>query len=179
MANLLISIDDFKEICGISDSFDANYIEPMIVQATDLAAQQVIGTALTIKIRTDYNAGSLAGLYQDLWDSDKCSFKKLLAWQTLQLCLPRMLYKIGAETISTGDTTEVESISSEELALLNRNADATRVLYENRVKKFLTENKDSIPELQDDTPEYLKSKTSESDTSMGLTFSPDIRYTNF
>ena len=179
MANLLISVDDFKNICGIDKAFDANYLEPMIVQATDTVTENILGTALTIKIRTDYNSDSLTGLYATLWDSDQCSLKKLLAWQTLQLCLPRMLYKIGAETISTGDTELVASISSDELGLLNRNADSTRVLYENRVKKFLEQNQASIPELQDTTPEYLKPNLEKSDTSLGMSFGVDNRYQNF
>lgn len=176
---LLISIDDFREVCGLSDSFDSDYLEPMIVQATDLATEQVIGTALMVKIRTDFNNGALAGLYYTLWDSDKCSLKKMICWQAYQLCLPRMLYKIGAETISAGDTTEVTSIDANELGLLTRQADASRSMYENRVKKFLQSNQASIAELADTTLDYLRPNTEPTNTSMGLSFGENITYNNF
>ena len=175
---LIISIDDLKTVCGISKKFDPNYLDSMIVQATDLATQNVLGTALTVKLRTDYNNGGLSGIYATLWDSDEASVKKLLCWQTYQLALPRMLYKIGAATISKGNTNE-ESIEKEELGLLIRQADATRVSYENRVKDFLTNNYSSIPELSNTTLGYLKPNTEESNTSMGLSFGTNNRFTDF
>jgi hypothetical protein len=179
MADLIISIDDLKTVCGISDAFDANYLEPMIVQSIDLATQSVLGTALTVKLRTDYNNGGIGGIYATLWNSDESSVKKMICWQTYQLSLPRMLYKIGAETISSGDTDEVTSITQDELGLLIRQADSTRVQYENRVKEFLTNNYSSIPELATSTLGYLRPNTEEVNTSMGLSFGTNNTFTDF
>lgn len=179
MANLLISVDDLREVCGLSNDFDANYLEPMLVQSTDLAAQNILGTALTIKIREDYNADALAGLYLSLWDSDYASVRKMICWQAYQLGLPRMLWKIGAATISSGDTESETSITSDDLGVMIRQADATRVGYENRVKEFLVNNRSSIPELADTTLGYLQDNTEEVNTSMGMSFGKNIIYDNF
>ena len=180
MAQLPISIDDLREVCGISDSYDSNYLEPMIVQAIDLATENLIGTALLIKITTDYNTeNGLQGVYSTIWDSNFCSLKKVICWQTYQLALPRMFIKIGAEGISYGDTTEVNMIDSSDMGMLIRQADASRVMYENRLKKYLMDNRSLITELDDTTLDYLRPNTTQSDTSMGLSTSPDIRYTNF
>ena len=177
--DLIISVEDFREVCQIKDAFDSDYLTSFIDQSTDLAGQNVLGTALLIKMINDYNSNTLTGLYAELWDSRKCSVKKMVSWQTYQLALPRMLFKIGAATITDNESENLTAIDSNDLGLMIRQADATRVNYENRVKEFLTTNYSSIPELQDSTPNYKPANTSKVDTSQGMSFSPNITYTNF
>ena len=176
MEDLIIGVDRFKYFTGVSEKFDAKYIAPLIIQATDLAAQNVLGTALTIKLRTDYNEGTLAGVYQELYNSDKASVEKMVIYQALILGLPRMLYKIGAETISAGDTEEVASIGTDELSLLQRQASASKTFYENQVIEYLQNNRNSFPELEDSEPDYLKANLTERDTSQGTTYSINRLY---
>lgn len=173
---LLIGIDDLRFYLGISENFDARLLEPLVIQSTDLASQNVLGTALMIKLRTDYNSNSLAGDYQDLYNSDKASVMKMVIWQTYVAALPRMLYKIGAETISIGDTDEVTSIGSDELAQMQRQAEASRAFYENQVKDFLTKNYSKFTELSNNTPEYIRPNTRESFTGLGTTYSINKSY---
>ena len=173
---LIIGIDDLKFYLGISRSFDARLLEPLIIQSTDLASQNVLGTALMVKLRTDYNTNSLTGIYQELYDSDKASVMKMVIFQTYVMALPRMLYKIGAETISVGDTDEVTSIGSDELGKMQREAEASKAFYENQVKDYLTKNYSSFVELSDSTPEYIKPNTRESFTGLGTTYSIDKKY---
>ena len=173
---LLIGLDDLKFYLGITENFDSRLLEPLVIQSTDLAAQNVLGTALMIKLRNDYNSNTLAGYYQELYDSDKASVMKMIIWQTYVMALPRMLYKIGAETISIGDTDEVTSIGSDELGNMQRQAEASKVFYENQVKQYLTSNFQNIPELSVNTPEYIRSNRTESYSSQGTTYSINKRY---
>ena len=173
---LLIGLDDLKFYLGITENFDSRLLEPLVIQSTDLAAQNVLGTALMIKLRNDYNSNTLAGLYQELYNSDKASVMKMIIWQTYVMALPRMLYKIGAETISIGDTDEVTSIGSDELGNMQRQAEASKVFYENQVKQYLTSNFQNIPELSVNTPEYIRSNRTESYSSQGTTYSINKRY---
>ena len=169
---LIIGIDDLRFYLAISENFDARLLEPLIIQSTDLVAQGVLGTALTVKLRTDYNNETLAGFYDELYDSDKASVMKMVIWQTYVLALPRMLYK----TISVGDTDEVTSIGSDELAQMQRQAEASRAFYENQVKQYLISNNINFPELSNDTPEYIRPNTRESFTGLGTTFSINKNY---
>ena len=173
---LLIGLDDLKFYLGITENFDSRLLEPLVIQSTDLAAQNVLGTALMIKLRNDYNSNTLTGLYQELYNSDKASVMKMIIWQTYVMALPRMLYKIGAETISIGDTDEVTSIGSDELGNMQRQAEASKVFYENQVKQYLTSNFQNIPELSVNTPEYIRSNRTESYSSQGTTHSINKRY---
>lgn len=173
---LLIDIDKFKFFLGISESFDSRYLEPIIIQATDLSAQNILGTELMVKLRSDFNEDTLAGVYQELYDSDKASVMKMVIYQAYVIGLPRMLYKIGAETISKGETDEVTSIEMDELARLQRSAEGSRAFYENQVKNYLLNNWASFPELRENAPDYVKPDTSPSDTSQGTTYTSNNRY---
>tara|TARA_R110000851_G_scaffold28683_1_gene79616 strand:+ start:7828 stop:8373 length:546 start_codon:yes stop_codon:yes gene_type:complete len=173
---LIIGLDDLRFYLGITENFDSRLLEPLVIQSTDLAAQNVLGTALMIKLRNDYNQGTLSSYYQELYNSDKASVMKMVIWQTYVMALPRMLYKVGAETISIGDTDEVTSIGSEELGNMQRQATASKVFYENQVKQYLTQNFQNIPELSVNTPEYIRSNRTESYSSQGTTYSINKRY---
>lgn len=177
--DLIISVDDIREVCGIKDSFDSEYLTAFIDQSTDLAGQDVLGTALLIKLINDYNTQSLSGIYLELYDSRKCSVRKMVCWQTYQLSLHRMLYKIGSATITTNESLDLNNIDSSDLSIMERKAEASRVNYENRVKSFLSTNYNEIPELNDSTPNYKRANTSKNDVSMGLGFSPNLNFNNF
>lgn len=180
MEQLLISIDDFQSIVGLSNTFDEDYIEPMISQATDITTERILGTALTEKIKTDYNSESLTGLYGELYDSPKCSLKKMICWETYVLCLPRMAIQIqnGGVVRASGSNSQ-EAASNADLTMLMERGSSSVVFHENRVKKFLSTNYNDIPELKDDTPDYLKPNTEESDNTKGLGFSPNFKFDNF
>ena len=174
--DLLIGIDDFQYYTGTNNSFNSNLLTPLIIQATDLATQNVLGTSLMIKLRTDYNAGTLDGKYSELYDSAKSSVLKMVIWQTYVMALPRMIYKIGGATISVGNGTNADSINPEELASLQRTAEASMVFYENQVKTYLHNNYSDFPELVDSTPSYIPVNVKTAYTSQGTTYSVNKFY---
>lgn len=180
MTNLLIGIDRFDEIIGSSDTFDPNFISPMIVQATDLASQRILGTALTIKLRTDYNNDSLTGIYQTIYNSDECKVEYMVAWQAYVLGLPRMAIKIanGGLVRASGSQSQ-EAITNQDIAMLINNANATVTMYANQVKDFLSNNYNDIPELSDNTLDYLRPNLERRDTSWGLSYTPNNRFNQF
>jgi len=176
--DLIIGVDRFRYFCSINDSNDAEFLAPYILQATDTIAQNILGTALTEKIISDYNAGTLAGVYQELYSSSKSRLERMVCWQAYRLGLPTMAIKINNNSV-TRHVGDGESSSNSDLAMLIRNADATLVTYENQVKKYLSENQSSFPELADTTPEFLKSNLTTSDTSQGTTYTPNLYFNDY
>lgn len=171
--NLIISINDLRSYTAISDNFDAQILASVIIRATDLNCQQTLGTALTDKLIADYNAGTLAGAYDELYDSSKASVKKMVIWQAYVYGLSRMMFKVQNSGISkTGGDLQADPITLEELGAMKREASAALALYENRVKAYLSQNRSSFPELQDNTPEYLRANTEESKTDYGISSVP-------
>lgn len=175
--SLIISVDDIRSYCAISDNFDAQILAACIKRAQDLNLRKILGTALTDKLVTDYNAGTLTGVYATLYNSSECSVKLMAVWQSYVYGLPRMAFKIQNSGISkTGGDIDATAITNEELGILQREAKAALAQYENNVKTYLMLNSASIPELSDDTPEYLKPNLTESKTDYGISSTPTRSY---
>ena len=177
---LIISIDDFRNLTAISDNFDSSILAALIIRATDLNCQEVLGTALTDKLVADYNAGTLAGDYLELYDSSKASVKKMVIWQAYVYGLPRFAFKIQNSGISkTGGNIDADVIDNTDLGILQREAKGALTLYENRVKSYLSQNFNNFPELRDNTPEYLKPDLQKSTTDNGISATPTKYYSDF
>lgn len=177
--NLIISVDDLRGLTAISDNFDISILTSVIIRATDLNCQEILGTALTEKLITDFNADTLAGDYLELYDSAKSSVKKMVVWQAYVYGLPRFAFKIQNNGISkTGGDIEADSIDNTELGILQREAKGALTLYENRVKNYLSQNYSKFTELQDNTPEYLRSDLTKSKTDYGISDTPTRLYSD-
>jgi len=173
---LIISVDDFRLYANTSDSFDAEFITPLIIQATDTLGEGLMGTALVKKLITDYNANNLAGIYEEMHPL----VTKTIVWQSYMLGLPRMLYRVGNGQITKGTSSgNSDPIDSSDLANLQRGASSTLVTYENKLKAFLKDNFALIPEFEIEAPEYLKPNLEKGNTSQGTTYTPNITYTDF
>lgn len=174
--DLIISIDKMRYYANISDTTDANFLAPLIIQATDTIGESTLGTALVERLRSDYNNDTLAGIYSTLY----VMVEKMIIWQSYSLGLPRMLYRIGNGQITKGTSSgNSDPIDSADLSNLQRGAAATLATYENKVKTFLQSNYSSFPELKDNTPDYVKANLSPSDTSQGTTYTPNIYFSDF
>ena len=178
MESVIITVDNLKELKGISKSTDADFLFPMIVQAQDLQCQNILGTALTVKLIADVTAGTLTGIYEELYNSSKASVKKMVASQAFYYNINRLWLRIGNSSISKGNEgiitaskEEIDDFKASELALM--------IGYENRVKTFLVENRSSISELDDTTPEFLQENTTASNNTSGFADVKTITYNNY
>ena len=177
---LIISVDDFRGFTAISDNFNESVLTAIIIRATDLNCQEIIGTALTEKLIELSNASTLAGDYLELYDSAKCSVKKMVIWQAYVYGLPRFAFKIQNNGISkTGGDIESDPIENSELGILQREAKGALTLYENKVKTYLLNNRSKFPELADNTPEYLKDNLQKSTTDYGISSTPNKYYSDY
>ena len=177
--DLIISVDDMRYYCALSDSFDENILAPFILQATDTIAQNILGTALTEKIITDYNAGTLSGVYQTLYDSADSRLVRMVAWQAYVLSIPRMALYIANGGITRLSGANGESATNQDISMLQRNAEATLLTYENQVKNYLSQNSSSFTELNDNTPSYLKPNLKANDSSQGLSSTPNRYFSDY
>jgi hypothetical protein len=170
---LIISVDDIRSYTAISDNFDSQILAACIKRAQDLNCRNILGTALTNKLVTDYNSDSLTGIYETLYDSSEASVRLMVVWQAYVYGLPRMAFKIQNSGISkTGGDIDATVITNEELGILQREAKGALTAYENNVKRFIQLNYSDIPELSDSTPEYIKPNTDKSTSDFGMSYSP-------
>lgn len=174
--DLIIGIDDFRELTGMGDAVSDKRITAMIVSATDTYCQRILGTALTQKLISDYNDDDLADEYLELWDSAKASVKKMVIWQAYVHNLTSLVWTAGNGKFVKGSTEDGESAEASDIAMLRREKAAMLTDYENRVKTYLSENQSDFPELTDTTPEYLQENTAHSGTSQGTDYLPTLKY---
>jgi len=177
--DLIISVEDLRYYCAINDSYDSEFLAPFIVQATDTISENVLGTALTEKLITDYNAETLAGVYETLYDSSNASVKKMVCWQTFVLALPRMALYIANGGITRLSGANGESATNQDISMLIRNAEGTLLRYENQVKSYLSQNSSDFTELQDNTPSYLRADLKPNDSSQGLSSTPNRYFSDY
>ena len=173
--DLIISIDRFRELTGVYDTMDENLIAPHIEIATDVLTEEVLGTALTDKLTTDFNADTLTGLYETVYPY----VEKMVIFQAFKFGLVSWLIQVSNGKITKGSTLDSTPIELSELAALERRQDSKIARYTNQVKKFLADNYSDIPELKIDTVPYLMPDTKQVNTAQGLTATPNIKYTDF
>lgn len=171
---IIISVEKLRFYCNISDSYDADWLVPYVIQATDLLSESILGTSLTNKLIEDYNVGPLTGKYEELYPL----VEKMVCWQTYVLCLPNMSIRISNGQITTG-FSENPTADINLLAGLQRTAESTKVMWENRVKGFICGHSPLLPELKDCNLGYLSSNTTPSDTSMGTIYSHNRHFNDF
>lgn len=173
---LIIGIDDFRELTGLGDAISETRLTAMIVAATDTYTRTILGTALTQALITKYNADDLSGAYQELYDSEHCSVKKMVIWQTFVHNMNSLLWTVGNGSISRGTPEQGQSADASDIANLKREKAAMLAQYENDVKKYLSQNQSDFSELSVNTPTYLQENTSRSGTSQGTTYTPTLKY---
>ena len=178
MESLIIGVDALRELKGISNTTDSDFLFPMIVQAQDLQCQRILGTALTVKLITDFNAETLTGVYDELYNSSKASVKKMVAAQAFYHNIDRLWLRVGNGSISKGNEGIITA-SKDEIAEFKESEKALMIGYENRVKTFLTENYALLPELADTTPEFLQENTVPSNNASGFADVKTITYNNY
>ena len=173
--DLIISIDKLRYYTPIQDTVDSEFLTPLVITATDIATQQVLGTALTEKLITDFNADTLTGIYATMYPK----VEKMVVWQCFKDGLPYMLYKIANGKITKGGTEDSSPIELEELSSMIRNAESKRVFYENDLKAYLRANRSSISEFDSSVAWYVKEDLGDTDSTQGLSSTPNRRYDNF
>lgn len=172
---LIISIDRFRAITSIYDTFDENFLWGIIERSSDIIINEILGTALFNKLITDYNADSLTGIYETMYNTrGVCSVEKMVAWQAFQKGAVRMTYRVQNSGIakSSGTIDEGTVISRDELADLINDCEGAVIDYTNQVKSFLSRNFKDIPELQNADLDYLKPNLKPSEPRVGFGTTP-------
>ena len=172
--NLIISVDRLRQLCGIDDTLDAEYVAPHVEIATDVIAAPVLGTKLINKLILDFNNNNLTGVYAELYPL----VEKMVIFQAFKYMLPELWIKISSGKVSKGNTADSQPVEASEIALLERRQAAKVVTYQNQVEAFLSGNSASIPELN--TNDSKKGDISpEGDTAngaQGMTSTPNITF---
>ena len=140
---LLIDETFIKKYTPVNDSVDSALIRPCIYLAQDKYLVNYLGTDLTNKLKSDAQAGTLAGDYETLLDQ---YVRKMLVWWVMIELYPLLVYKHDNGNIVSRDSENSSSISESELHKLMDGAKDNARYYTQRMLDYVRINVSLFPE---------------------------------
>ena len=141
---LYISATRIKKDTALGGSVDDNIIMPYILLAQDMFILPVLGTDLDAKLKSDIQAGSLAGAYKTLVET--YIQPALVQFAFAELAPFLRLRFVNNSVVVMGDTDTGSSATYEDIKpLMDRSKDAAE-FYRERLIDYIRNNTSSFPE---------------------------------
>lgn len=147
---LLISEDKLKSYTSLNDNVFGKVIFPAIKTAQDIYLQEIIGTALMVKLQTLIKEGHIS-------DQENVNYKTLLddyispylIYQTLVGLVPELANKLVNLGVVQNNNEYTTNTYQGERELVRGQYQTYADAYCNLMQKYLNANSASFPELSD------------------------------
>lgn len=160
---LLISARELKNANTlISNNVDDNYLSSTIITCQEVYLEQITGTALYHRLQElVYN--QITNAPDALNDSENKDYKILLedmikpylkARATVDVMYP-IAYKIRNAGVMRNSDTNLQPADMNDIKYLEKQYNTYVSEYEQRLSKYLCDNKELFPELEADVPSYF------------------------
>lgn len=160
---LLISAKELKNNGTIiSGNIDDNYLSSTIVTCQEVYLEQITGTALYHKLQMlVYN--QITGQEDGIYSPGNEAYKDLLeemvkpylkARATVDILYP-VSYKIRNMGVMKSSDTNLQNADMSDIKYLEKQYLTYVAEYEQRLSKYLCDNKELFPELEADIPSYF------------------------
>ncbi len=146
---LYISSTRIKKDTALGGSVDDNIIMPYILLAQDMFILPVLGTDLDAKLKSDIQAGSLAGAYKTLVETYiqpclvQAAFSELAPFLRLRF--------VNNAVVIMGATDQSSSASYDDIKPLMDRANDASEFYRQRMIDYLQNNTSSFTEYTSNT----------------------------
>ena len=173
---LIISLERLRQLTGIYDSMDDDFLAPHVEVATDIMVEQILGTNLTNKLIELFNSG---GVTDEPYATIYPFVEKATIFLAYKFMIPELWIQVGNGKISKGNTIDSQPVDAPDIAILKRNQQAKIDAYTKQLKRLLCKMKGDIPELREPAlvPPYLYPKTEDyKGGAQGLASTPNIRF---
>ena len=139
----LVTSQDIKYSTPLGGNVDADLIMNFVDDVQTMVIEPILGTKLFDKILTDFDAGSLNGLYLQMVDD---YLKKIICYSVFA-----DYTKFGSITVSNGGvyrktSDEAQLASESEIAALAKGYTSKADVYIGRLERFLCDQDQNIPE---------------------------------
>ena len=160
---LLISAKELKNNGTIlSGNIDDNYLSSTIVTCQEVYLEQITGTALYHKLQMlVYN--QITGQEDGIYAPGNEDYRELLeemvkpylkARATVDILYP-VSYKIRNMGVMKSSDTNLQNADMSDIKYLEKQYNTYTSEYEQRLSKYLCDNKELFPELEADVPSYF------------------------
>ena len=162
---LLISVKELKSNGTLfSNNVDDGYLNSTIITCQEVYLEQVTGTALYHKLQElVYNqiTGQEDGIYAPGNEAYKDLLEEMVkpylkARATVDVMYP-IAYKIRNAGVMRNSDTNLQPADMNDIKYLEKQYNTYTSEYEQRLSKYLCENKELFPELAADIPSYFDS----------------------
>ena len=162
---LLISVKELKSNGTLfSNNVDDGYLNSTIITCQEVYLEQVTGTALYHKLQElVYNqiTGQEDGIYAPGNEAYKDLLEEMVkpylkARATVDVMYP-IAYKIRNAGVMRNSDTNLQPADMSDIKYLEKQYNTYTSEYEQRLSKYLCENKELFPELEADIPSYFDS----------------------
>lgn len=160
---LLISVKELKSNGTLfSNNVDDGYLNSTIITCQEVYLEQVTGTALYHKLQElVYN--QITGQEDGIYAPGNEAYKELLeemvkpylkARATVDVMYP-IAYKIRNAGVMRNSDTNLQPADMNDIKYLEKQYNTYVSEYEQRLSKYLCDNKELFPELEADVPAYF------------------------
>ena len=160
---LLISVKELKSNGTLfSNNVDDGYLNSTIITCQEVYLEQVTGTALYHKLQElVYNqiTGQEDGIYAPGNEAYKDLLEEMVkpylkARATVDILYP-VSYKIRNMGVMKSSDTNIQNADMSDIKYLEKQYNTYTSEYEQRLSKYLCDNKKLFPELEADIPSYF------------------------
>ena len=160
---LLISVKELKSNGTLfSNNVDDGYLNSTIITCQEVYLEQVTGTALYHKLQElVYNqiTGETDGIYAPGNEAYKELLEEMVkpylkARATVDVMYP-IAYKIRNAGVMRNSDTNLQPADMNDIKYLEKQYNTYVSEYEQRLSKYLCDNKELFPELEADVPAYF------------------------
>jgi hypothetical protein len=144
-AVLFISENFLKDNTQVSKNVDVKYIREAILWSQDSEIQNVLGSTLYDKIKSDISGSTLSGVYKTLVDD---YVQICLKHYVVAECLPMAHYKITNKGLQIQDSEQSAPASTSNVDRLVEKENNKAAWYRQRMIDFLCENSSDYPEYE-------------------------------
>ena len=150
---LFISEEKLKDSTAINLNVDTNVLLPYLRQSQKLYVESKLGSQLTDKLKTEIEAGTLAGAYKTLVDD---YIGDMLPNWAFYHAIPFLRFKIENGNIYSKTSETGTALSTEEAQHLREEVRNTAEYYTERMIDYVTNNTSSFPEYSTNTGDDVR-----------------------
>lgn len=156
MTEVLLTSEAFvKDVTCISDNIAGKYLLPAIREAQTMGLRTILGDALTDYLEELVGSGEeIAEDYVTLLD--KCQY--YLAYKAVSELLLKISYKVSNYGVSRNTDEHTSAVDMDEVIIMKSEYQAKADFYCKQLQRFLLNNYETYPELDENTCRSIKAQ---------------------
>ena len=149
---LLTNVERLKEISSISDNIEVEMLQPYLMAAQEIAIYTIVGEDMYEDM---LNVVETGGTTYDTLITQYVDY--VMAYEAWRMAVPFLAYKATSKGLTKQSSDYSESLTPEEFGIYEKRISNLSSFYQNKMKEYLDNNKNSYPLYDSDMSDTKKS----------------------